>query len=147
MTIGHRLGHNLGANNAAGASPIVHDDLLLPFFSQSGRDRARQDVKPAAGSRWHNDAYWTRWEFLGARRARRGCDERSSEQPSIEFHHHDLVRTSGRIRSNGQRVVVGADSPRVERVAPAFFRVDQRAVQTFFQFVEFIQPEQLAAID
>jgi hypothetical protein len=71
VAVGRRLGHELGAERAAGAGTVVHDDLLAPGFAQLLRDQAAQDVGRAARLERHDIAY-------GFRRI--GLSDRSSGQ-------------------------------------------------------------------
>jgi len=50
------FGHGLGADHAACADPIVHDDRLAPALIQFLGDRARDDVGSAARGKGNDDA-------------------------------------------------------------------------------------------
>ncbi len=69
VAVRRRLGHDVGADVAAGAGAVLHDELLAEGLGQFGRQRARQDVGGAAGGEGHHDAH--RLGGPGALRLRR----------------------------------------------------------------------------
>ena len=56
VAVGRRLGHGVGADDAAGAGAIVDDYRLAEHFRELRRDRARDDVGDAARRRRHDHA-------------------------------------------------------------------------------------------
>jgi hypothetical protein len=63
VSVGRRLGGDIGAYHAAGARTIVDHDLLAPRLRQLLRDHAREDVGGAAGRIRCNDADRPRWIY------------------------------------------------------------------------------------
>jgi hypothetical protein len=57
IAVGRRLRRRGGADVAARARPVVHDELLLERFAERLRKDARIEVGPAARRRGHDEAH------------------------------------------------------------------------------------------
>ena len=56
VAVRRRLRHHFGADIAAGAGPVVDDDLLVPRLGEFLSDQARHQINAAAGSKGDDEA-------------------------------------------------------------------------------------------
>ena len=55
IAVGRRFGGDLGADDGAGAGPVVDDNLLPEHGRHFRREHARDDVAATAGSEGHDE--------------------------------------------------------------------------------------------
>ena len=57
VAVGYRFRRQFGANQAAGATPVVDDELLTELRGEPRQHHARDDVGRAAGGHGHDHAH------------------------------------------------------------------------------------------
>jgi hypothetical protein len=65
VAVRRRPRHDLAADGAAGARPVVDDRGLRPFFGEARRERARHGIGRAAGRCRHHDPHRLVGEIRG----------------------------------------------------------------------------------
>src|SRR5258706_11783324 len=83
MAVGSRLRDDLGADDAARAGAIVHDDGLSERLAQPLRDDARSDVVAAPGRERRDEADRPVRIVIGAESWRR--EQRRGAQPEVRI--------------------------------------------------------------
>jgi hypothetical protein len=90
VTVGGRLGSEFGADDAAGASAIVHNHRLPERLGYALREDAREEIGAAARRKWNNESDRPRWITLG-----RGRSDKSKYQKPTRKSPRPLSRGRG----------------------------------------------------
>jgi hypothetical protein len=73
IAIARRLGHDVGANRAAGAAAVVDNERLAKIFREPGAQHARDKIRAAAGRGSDDQAYGLVGIGLTQRQVRQDC--------------------------------------------------------------------------
>jgi hypothetical protein len=81
VAVGRRLRHEIGADGAARAGLVLHEELAAELLGQARREHARRRVGEAAGRERHYDAHRPR--RIGLRQGSEGNKKQSAKQEAF----------------------------------------------------------------